>query len=170
MKEKYLFYENEDSYDYGILNKNIIIIGKSEYVSNKEIKLIRKIIFDKLLKKSKIKNKLKIRIVWSDDFREYGWCGNLNFYKTYPKEFEIYLNNKKAKRISQIRTIIHELTHVVQFATKRLKEADDGSIRWMGKPWVPRKGEKIDKHSPWEIEAKKNEKEYYKEVKQALNV
>jgi hypothetical protein len=96
-----------------------------------------------------IRDELVINIfIRKDETR--GSCASAIMRKD-PREFDIVLN--PYEEIPILQTLAHELVHLVQFATGRLKMFKTFN-KWNGEKWKGARDEMDDYYdSPWEIEA-----------------
>lgn len=81
--------------------------------------------------------------------RKVDWGAACHDLVKKPRKFWVELN-KKNRPSFQLRILAHELVHVAQFATGRLREEVEDEIYW--------NGERVDlpyKEQPWEIEARR---------------
>ena len=153
------------------LKKKLIIKGKSEYISTKETKDLINFIGKELLG-SKWRY-VKIRLTYSNKLSSFGFVNWLD-KNIDPRNFEIYINPKKQKKVGQIKTIIHELCHVKQMALGYLYDFPDDKdcgkyVMWYTKKVRYYKDIKRYRNLPWEKEARKCESIYYKKYKQHLS-
>jgi len=125
--------------------------GKNDKLSSKEIKYALEIFGNVLLGKRLAKN-VSIDVVNEPMNKNFcGFCEATDHGYRNHRFFEITINCRQSKSM-QIRTLAHEMVHVMQFARNELKFLDkDNTYKWRGK--VMRiKSEKYFS-MPWEMEA-----------------
>ena len=147
------------SYRQPKLKHKLSIVGKSKELTNSETRHLVKWV-GKYLFKEKLFDKIKLRIIFGNEFSHYGWCDWVDHH-TRPREFEIYVNIDRQGKHGQMKTLIHELTHVHQWAIGNLKyDFDKERELWKNKQYkydsTLSKYKKY-RYTPWEEEARINE-------------
>ena len=142
----------------------ISIRGKTECLTKTEIRKI----FDFLCKYflgKRLSKYIFIEVEFKFLNTVFGLCEPTDYdYKNH-REFSIQIK-KNMTRIKTIKTIIHEMVHVRQYARKHFKQISIDEYKWMGKNMIM---QDLDYHKmPWEIEACSYEKPVYQECKQLL--
>ena len=97
---------------------------------------------------------LDIEVVLTNVNDAYGYCHSIS-----NREFEIEID-KKLKENDFISTVVHEMVHVWQYATKQLTQKGCREF-WKGKDYTKTSYSK----QPWERQALRMEKQLLKEFK-----
>ena len=133
--------------------------GKSDHISKQETSEVVRFFADILLSK-KMQNNLKIRVSFNKRNTKglYGYAAwkknNLR-----PRNFTLALDPDNTREEMLI-TIAHEMVHIEQYASGKLKEyVRSGNIHWMGKAHPDCK--MVKNTSPWERDARRKEKLLY---------
>jgi hypothetical protein len=129
-----------------------------------DMKLMRevsKFTMDKFIKKS-TQDTIYVRVKLVDDMK--GWSGecyymgNFDGIRVFDVKVSVAKINKRAKnpfaRLQDpMKTLIHELVHVKQYANNQLFDYKDGASKFEG--WIYKRSDSLEDYwdSPWEIEA-----------------
>lgn len=113
----------------------------------------------------RILNSLYIALTF-EHINDYGYCNWLN-ENHRPKDFLITISSKYSKK-QIIKTIIHEMVHVKQFSSGKLKDyIRTSKTRWKNKTYSEKFVEQNSRNTtpilPWEIEASRLEDIIYEE-------
>lgn len=137
--------------------------GKKLHKSEKQLLSdVAKFTLNKFIPKS-IQKKLNITIKICDSFDK-GWQGECEYVgnENNIRKFNIVISlksmNKQAKDLTKklkepIKTIIHEMVHVKQYANNQLFDYIDGNTKFEGKVYKNAKTYTDYWDMPWEIEA-----------------
>ncbi len=129
----------------------VYVRGPNERLTKNDIRDIICFSGDILLGKRLAKN-IEV-IVKNKNFKRYEWgyCGPTDWDNRNHRKFEILLNYN-ASRKNQIITLLHEMTHVKQYARKQLICYSVNNFKWLGKKMLTDANEYDN--LPWEIEAR----------------
>lgn len=133
---------------------DISISGKYDKMSRKEIKYMIDF-FAKVLLGNRLSKNCSIDIVFEPMGTKFcGFCTPLEDVKK-PRLFELEVNSKMSRKMV-MRTLAHEMVHVMQFArnTFRILDEDD-KYKWKGKVMKMKRERYF--HMPWEKEAHQSE-------------
>lgn len=132
--------------------------NRCKNIDAKELRRATKFYAEYVLGKRLAKN-ISIDIVMEKLNLSYGFCYPVEFGRNI-RDFDISLN-KNLSKVLILKTLAHEIVHVMQFARGKLKFLDFDLGRWGKRVY------KTDYHNyhklPWEVEAHKLEKTLYKE-------
>lgn len=133
--------------------------GKNENLTKKEVRDIINLFGQVLLG-----NRLSKNVYVEMHFKElpsgiWGLCCPIEDDRRHPREFEIFIDPSLSRK-KQIKTIAHEMVHVMQFARGAFKILDSRDVyKWMGEKVVYSRRQY---HSmPWEVEAHLSEDYLY---------
>lgn len=143
----------------------ISVKGKNGKLSPKEIKHALNF-FGWMLLGPRLAKNVSVDVVCEPmDLNFCGFCEPTDHGYRNHRFFEITLNPKQSKAM-QLRTLAHEMVHVMQFARNQFKILDDGKYKWRGK--VMRMKHEKYFSMPWEKEAHLSEDyllDYYKQYR-----
>jgi hypothetical protein len=141
----------------------ISVKGNTKNLSKKETKKIIKYLAEYLLGK-RLSKYIYIEVKYQKMKDVYGLCDTIDYECPKHREFTLFIG-KDMSRIQTIKTIIHEMVHVRQFARKHYDQSGN-SFTWMGKR--VNLDEDNYHRMPWEIEAVSYENPLYEECKELL--
>ena len=140
----------------------ITVKGKTKNLTKNETKKIVKYLLEYFLGK-RLSKYMYIEVKYQK-MEDYGLCDTIDFDQPQHREFTLLIK-KDMSRIRTIKTIIHEMVHVRQFARKQHDQCGNVFI-WMGRKV------KLDEDNyesmPWEVEAVSYENPLYEECKELL--
>jgi hypothetical protein len=140
---------------------NIILSGKSNKISKKEVRYILDYAANRLMSE-RLHNNIEVFVTFKDlKTKECGFCWPEDFDERTHRFFCIEVNTTKTRR-NQIRTLLHEMVHVKQYAKGELRDDRRSTqlSRWLGEL---HKDEDYDYWElPWEIEAYGREEGLYR--------
>lgn len=133
----------------------ISVRGKTNGLSKRSTKYICNQISDMLLS-SRLSKNIYVQIQYMRlEEGTWGYCSPVDFESRQHREFEILIDSEISKE-KQLKTLVHELVHLKQFAKGEFKQYEGYNYRWLGKK-ISISSEDYDT-LPWEIEAISSEK------------
>lgn len=141
----------------------ITVKGKNDKLYPKEVKNALEF-FGWMLLGSRLAKNVYVDVVFESMEKNFcGFCEPVDFGYRNHRFFEITVNSRQSKAM-QLRTLAHEMVHVMQFARNQFKILDDeNTYKWRGK--VMRMKREKYFSMPWEKEAHISEDyllDYYK--------
>lgn len=141
----------------------MIYFRNSKILSSAELKLFKDVArytLDKFIPKS-VQKRLKIKVGFSKGKRV-DWSGECVYMGVVDnfREFELdILVENRDKRFKNevmqheitLKTLIHELVHVAQYANNQLFDYTNGNTKFEGKIYQAKFNEKEYWNSPWEV-------------------
>lgn len=129
----------------------ISVKGKNEKIDKKELKFIIEF-FGNILLGKRLSKYVLVELKHEPMKKTMcGFCTPTDYGYRNHREFEITLNSKLSKAM-MIRTLAHEMVHVMQFARNEFKILNDRNLyKWRGK--IVEMSHKNYYDMPWEIEA-----------------
>lgn len=140
----------------------ITFTGKSSKISKKEIRNILNWSSQRLMS-DKLSQNISVNICFRKklDNNSAGFCSAEDEMTGRHRKFMIEVNDNKTKR-TQIRTLLHEMVHIKQFAKGELRNDYRSSklCKWMGESMVETDFDYWE--LPWEVEAYGREEGLYR--------
>jgi hypothetical protein len=139
----------------------INLTGKSNKITKKEVRYILNWAGGRLMSERLLQN-IEVNVSFKNlETKECGFCWPEDFGERTHRIFRIEVNTAKTRR-NQMRTLLHEMVHVKQYAKGELREDMRSSqlSRWLGEL---HKDDDYDYWElPWEIEAYGREEGLYR--------
>lgn len=143
----------------------IIVKGRSKELKKNTVKDIVEYLGHELLGK-RLANNVRVTVEFIDlPLTCYGMCDPYQFEHTQYREFVLFINKHMKKR-KTLKTLIHEMVHVRQFARNQYRQFDNNVYRWNNKRLTMKAVDYLS--MPWEIEANRLERPLYHECKHYL--
>lgn len=144
----------------------ISVKGKNAVLTKKETRYLVNFLA-KILVGERLAKHMFVEIIYTElPHNVVGLCSPTDWESKLPRDFEIFVD-PAIDRKKQIKTIAHEMVHVMQFARGHFKILDEEDrFKWMGK--YVNYTRKQYKKMPWEKEAMLSERYLYKFYKKHL--
>jgi hypothetical protein len=145
----------------------ISVRGKTDGLTKNSTRYICKQASELLLS-PKLSNNIYVQIQYmklEDD--SWGYCSPTDFECRLHREFEILINSQISK-INQVKTLVHEMVHLKQFAKGEFKQYQNESYSWLGKRMQISSEDYYN--MPWEIEAVEMERTLCQEIAKKMKV
>lgn len=133
----------------------ISVRGKTDGLSKRSTRYICHQVSELLLTPRLSKN-IFLQIQYMKlDGDTWGYCSPVDYESRSCREFEILIHSGISK-VNQVKTLVHEMVHLKQFAKGELKQYHNENYRWLGKRVTLPPDEYLN--LPWEVEAVEYEK------------